>query len=262
MSILEKVIKLKAKAPRLLFYGKPGVGKSTLAASFPKPLFLLTEETGLVGVDAIDVQTSFQGIWDVVTQLLALEVIPFKTIVLDSITKFDALVVQYILENEKPDKNGNKATTLNTACGGYGAGALRAQSLHRAFKSKMDRLQDRGIAVVYVAHAGLSKIKPPDSEDHEIYSIVMSNDRCKEPYIDDTDGVFFCKLRSFTTETDTGRNIIKSTDERIIVTGINDAHVSKNRFKMPNEIKMEFSEISKFIPFYSQKIVKDGNKDK
>lgn len=254
MSILDKVIKLKPKAPRITVFSKPGVGKSTLAASFPNPLFILTEETGLVGVSAFDVATTFQEVWDHVTQLLALPEIPYKTIVLDSISKFDALVVQYILENEKPDKNGNKATTLNTACGGYGAGALRAQSLHRAFKAKMDKLQERGITCIYIAHCGVSKIKSPDSEDYDVFSIEMSNDKCKVPYIDDVDFCGFCRLRSFTTETDSGRTIVKSTDERVIITGVNDAHVSKNRFAMPNEIAMNFESIKKYIPFYNQQL--------
>jgi putative protein kinase ArgK-like GTPase of G3E family len=41
MSILDNIITTKPGAPRITVYGKPGIGKSTLASQFPEPLFRL-----------------------------------------------------------------------------------------------------------------------------------------------------------------------------------------------------------------------------
>lgn len=256
MSVLDKITKLEPKAPRLTIYGKPGVGKSTLASQFPEPLFLLTEETGLVNVTAIPVAVTFLEMWNNVKELLAVEDLPYKTIVIDSISKLDALIVKHILDEEPPSKSG-KAATLNSACGGYGSGVLRCQSIHRAFKAMMDKFQDKGIGVVYVSHSAVSKIKSPDAEDYDINSIVMNHDKSREIYLDDVDGVLFCRLRSHVMETDSGRAIVKSTGERIIMAGVNEAHVSKNRYNMPNEFPMKIEEIMKYIPYYQLKEEKE-----
>ena len=249
MSILDSIVTTLPGAPRITIFGKPGIGKSTLASQFPRPLFVLTEDIELPGVQSLPISKSFNEIWGNIKAILALDEIPFDTIVIDSVSKLDALVVEYILDKEPPGKNGQTAT-LTAACGGYGAGFLKAQSLHRAFKGLMDKFKDRGIAVIYVAHVGVIKHKAPDSEDFDIYSIVMNHEKSREPYIDDTDAVIYCKLKSYTTTTDSGRTLVKSTQDRIIVAGINDGHVSKNRFNMPAEMPMTFEALSSYIPFY------------
>ncbi len=246
MSILDLVQSTKSGAPRILLYGKPGVGKSTLAASFPQPLFLLTEETGLDGVDALPVATSFEQVWEYVKGLHALEELPFKTLVIDSVSKLDVLITEYILSKEA------KATTLAAACGGYGAGYAKAAQIHRSLKAKLDEFQAKGVTVIYISHMCVKPHKSPDAEDYDVYSIVACHDKVREVYIDDTDAVLFCRLKSFVRETDSGRALVKSTEERIVVTGLNEANVSKNRFRMPAEVPMSFAEISKHIPFYNK----------
>lgn len=252
MSILDKIAVTKVLPPRITIYGSPGIGKSTLASQFPDPLFITTEQTGLMGVSAIAPPKNFSELWDNTVALWKEKNLPFKTIVVDSISKLDAILVKHILDQEQPRKDGTIATTLATARGGYGAGMQAVEQGHRRFKGLLDRFQDRGITVVYIGHLASIKHKAPDMEDFDKYSIIMSCERAKQPYVDDVDCVAFCRLKSYTSDTESGRTLIKSSGNRIIQATASDGHVSKNRFNMPQEIGMSFSELSKYIPFYNQ----------
>ena len=71
--------------PRICIYGNHGIGKSTLAAQFPKPIFISTED----GIAQLDV-TSFPKaghVNDVVGAIKTLikEEHDFKTVVVDSV---------------------------------------------------------------------------------------------------------------------------------------------------------------------------------
>ena len=251
MSILDHIKTTGAIAPRITIYGAPGIGKSSLANQFPDPLFLLTEQSGLVGIKAIQPPSTLAQMWENTKSLYELEKLPFKTLIVDSISKLDQLVIDHILAKEKPNKEGKKPSSLATACGGYGAGFQAAQQLHRGFKAILDKFQDRGVTVIYIGHLSTVKHKAPDLEDFDKYSIIMNSEKSREPYIDDVDCVLFCKLRSYLSETENGRTLIKSTEDRILITGVSDGHVSKNRFSMPAELAMSFNDISKYIPFYT-----------
>lgn len=252
MSILDSIQVTGALAPRITIYGSPGIGKSTLASQFPDPLFLMTEQTGLVGINAIQPVNNFGDFWRNIKQLLKEPELPFKTIVIDSISKLDQLVIKHILDAEPVRKDGTKASTLATACGGYGAGYLAASARHKALKNLLDEFQAKGVTVVYIGHLSTVKHKAPDMEDFDKYSIVMGHEKCKEAYIDDVDLVGFCRLKSYVSDTDSGRALVHSTSDRVILTGVSDGHVSKNRFKMPNEIPMSYESLAKYIPFFNQ----------
>ncbi len=247
--------KSKPLAPRITIFGKPGVGKSTLASKFPEPIFLLTEYNDVpdivefkTGDNVSSVYVDYVHFFNDIKHLLEIEKPQFKTIVIDSVSKLDSLVVQYTL-----DKSPKKAETLAEAWGGYGAGFEKVTLLHKATKNLLDKFKERGISVVYVSHVEIKKYKSPEEEDYDILSIAMSTDKARSVYIDDVDAVLYCKNKSNLIEVNktTGRSIIKSSGKKIIKTCSSDALVSKNRFNMPDEIPMEFDEIEKYIPFYN-----------
>lgn len=248
-NILNFIRKSVPVAPRITIYGTPGIGKSTLASQFPSPLFFLTEECSINNIDYIGVVKSYDKFVEGITKLAAIDEPPFKTLIIDSISKLDALIVNEILRGEKLTKNG-KPPSLNSACGGYGAGFQAAQQEHRYIKSILDNFQKKGVTVIYIGHLTTTKYKAPDLDDYDRYTIVMNHDKSREVYIDDVDAVFFCKLKSFVSSTDSGRSLISSTDDRIILSSVSDAHISKNRFDMPMEMEMNFDSIKEYIPFY------------
>lgn len=252
MSILDKISLTKPGAPRITLYGKPGVGKSTLASQFDNPLFVLTEDNELSNINALPVAQTFSELWNNVKDLLKLESLPFKTIVIDSISKMDTLVIEHVIKASPLTKNREFPETLAQAFGGYGAGFEKATSLHRAFKQMMDKFKERGITVIYISHVEIKKYKSPEQDDYDIISIVMNSDKSRAIYIDDVDLVGLCKIKSHVISTDSGRNMIKSTGEHVLSVGINEVHVSKNRYAMPDEIKMSFDELAKYIPFYNK----------
>jgi len=253
MSILDSITIGAVTAPRITIYGRPGVGKSTLASQFPDPLFLLTEENEITGAKRLPVVTDFKQVWSSVKSLLALEELPFKTLIIDSISKLDALIVKYILDSEPLNKNGQPPSSLNAACGGYGGGFAKAQMIHKSLKAMLDQFKERGVTVIYISHLDVVKHRAPDSEDYDIYTIVMNHNKSREVYVDDVDLVAFCRLKSFTSETDSGRTVVKSTGDRVIHVGVNDGHVSKNRYNMPDELPMSYGALVEHIPFYNTK---------
>ncbi len=258
MSIFDKTITTKPRAPRITIYGKPGIGKTTLSSQFPRPYYLFTEDPAIDGLNGQPVQETFDEFWKTLKEMAAEEALEFDTLVIDSVSKLDDLIVRYIIDEEPANQaaknNGQpqKITTLGAACGGYGKGYERAQRIHRAVKSILDKFTARGVAVVLLAHLHIAKYKSPDCDDYDVYSIVMNHDRSREVYIDDVDAVLFGRLQSFTDTLDSGKTIVKSTSKRVLVTSVNDVNVAKNRYSMPPEIPMDFEELKKYIPFYNQ----------
>ena len=84
---MEGISSGKLKTPlKGLFYGIPGVGKSTLAASFPNPLILDIEgSTGRLDVDRVDLRKEkFSTVMEWLRRL-AKEEHDYQTLVIDTI---------------------------------------------------------------------------------------------------------------------------------------------------------------------------------
>lgn len=251
-NILDLFSVTKPGAPRITLYGKPGVGKTTLASQFPSPFFILTEDNECPGIVATPIINEFEQFFNILKQLNALDELPFKTLVIDSISKLDTMIVNYTIKQSPPiGRERRAAETLAEAWGGYGAGFEKAASLHRAVKMQLDKFKSRGVAVIYIAHSEIKKYKSPECEDYDILSIAMNGDKSRAVYVDDVDAVIYCKLASVIVETESGRTLAKSTGKRVISSQSNEVHVSKNRFGIQKDIDMSFDALKTYIPFYN-----------
>jgi hypothetical protein len=100
-------------SPIVLVYGNEGRGKTSLAAKFPKPLFMLLER-GLprgVTVGAIDGTNSFESVMQVLAHLYKEGAGDYQTLCIDTIDMLEAHVVEYVCASPATAKAGFPATT-------------------------------------------------------------------------------------------------------------------------------------------------------
>jgi len=202
MSIMETVSTPADRAVICTICGDSGMGKTSLAAAFPKPIFIRAED-GLQAIrtehrpDAFPLLTgaksadAVKALWD---QLIALlqEDHDYQTVVIDSVTALERLFISSVMESDP------KAKSINQALGGYGAGVAAVAAMHQRVRKAAGLLNERkGMHVVFVAHADVETMRLPDSDDYMRYSLRLPS-KSLPPYVDDVDVVGFLRLETFT----------------------------------------------------------------
>lgn len=235
MSVMSTVSKPVDMPVICTILGDAGLGKTSLAATFPKPIFMRAED-GLQSIpadhrpDAFPIIQSVDDVWKQLTGLIN-EDHDYKTLVIDSTTALERLFAQHIV-----DSDPKRPASINQAMGGYGNGPMAVAAMHQRIRKAAGMLREkRGMHTVFIAHAEVETISPPDGEDYSRFSLRMSK-RSVAPYTDDVDMVAFVKLQTFTKETDGDKRKAISTGDRVIVAHATASNVSKNRFGIEEEI--------------------------
>ncbi len=240
MSVLSTIKKPETRAPIITICGDAGTGKTSLAATFPNPIVIRAED-GLMSIpadkrpDAFPLLKSADELWP---QLLALlqEDHDYKTLVVDSVSACEQLFIKDVM-----DRDG-RAKSINQALGGYGAGAAAVAAMHQRLRKGAGLLNDRkGMAVVFISHADLEAVRPPDQDDYTRYSLRLMG-KSLPPYVDDVDMVGFVRLVSALRGDDGDRKKIISNGDREVICHATAASVSKNRFGITEPLEFTAGE--------------------
>lgn len=142
MSLFKKPNELEVNSTvKMLIYGVPGIGKSTLALSAPNPV-LFDFDGGVHRVNgAFQCPTLQVKSWDEVLQALEEDLSEFGTIVIDTVGKMLDYMSAYIIKNDSKMAMRDGSLSLK----GYGARKVMFVN----FISKCSML---GKHVVFVAH--------------------------------------------------------------------------------------------------------------
>ncbi len=232
MGLTDTVISGRQRRPRrTLIYGVQGVGKSTFAASAPRPIIIPTED----GLDDIDcdrfpLAKSYADVMSAIGQLYQ-DARDYRTVVIDSLDWLERMIWDDVCR-----ECGVKY--LEKADGGYGKGFSYALPRWRELLDGLDALRERQqTAIVLVAHAKAEKFQTPECTAHDRFAprlhklaAAIVQEWCNE--------IFFATYSSITDPAQ-----VRGTNgpERVIRTSEGPTHVAKNRLNMPGELPLEWA---------------------
>ncbi len=237
MSLLSTISKPQDRSVIVTIIGDSGLGKTTLAATFPNPIVIRAED-GLQAIpadmrpDAFPLIGKVDDLWEQLKALVT-EKHDYQTVVIDSVTALERLFTQHVIESDP-----KQPRSINQALGGYGAGLAAVATMHQRVRKACGVLNERkNMHVVFVAHADTETIELPDQDPYTRYSLRLGK-KSVAPYVDDSDVVGFLKLQTYTTG-DGDRKKAISDGSRLLVTYATASNVSKNRFGINDDLLVE-----------------------
>lgn len=181
MGQLERV---KTKAPvigsRILLYGGEGEGKSSLAAQFKDPIFLMGRgETGLLTLMRSgqlpetpylpgQATNTIDSKFELETSLRALkdEKNDYKTAVLDSWSSFERLYCEYAVETQYKGEWGDKGFASFQK--GWDVVTRETEELFDKFIDPL--CEKKGMNVIVIAHSTVTQFKNPEDMDYDRFT--------------------------------------------------------------------------------------------
>lgn len=172
-------------ATRFLFYGAEGIGKSTLAANAPAPIFFdLEDGTAEMDVARYTFRDDARGhIPQTYEEILAgihdLLHAPhdFKTLVIDTIDRLEGLIWNWMIQRDSGKKSGfNKGGTklIGMADYPFNSGYTLAIDEWRRLSELLDLLRlERNIHILILGHASVTLYKNPEGEDYDRYNLAL-----------------------------------------------------------------------------------------
>lgn len=253
LSLENLVRKSSDKPPRIVIYGRGKMGKTTLAAEFPNPIFIQTEE----GEGNLEITTfadeplrKYSEIEEAIGLLLVGDH-SFKTVVVDSLTQMEPLIWaetirRHNLTNIETDIDGKSL---------YGRGYLYADAVWRHILDGLNALRDRGMTIVMIGHEDVKKVDDPERDDYLRYFLRL-NKRSDALIREWADVVGFLNMVVTTDKKKTGFGAetvkAKGSGQRQLNLAPRPTFEAGNRYDMPAQILINpgegYAALAPFLP--------------
>lgn len=225
---------------KVIIYGTEGVGKTTLASKFPKPLFIDAENgSGALNVARYPYPTSWQMLMSEVQEFLN-NPQGYKTLVIDSIDWAEAKAIEMICA-------GMKVNGIEDI--GWSKGYTYLNEEMGRLLNLLTEVINRGVNVVLIAHMVIRTItKPEETGSYDRYELKLKqakNGNNCQLVKEWADLILFCNYREFlVADKTTSKKKATGGKERIMYTEHAATWDAKNRFGLPEVLPLDFKSIA------------------
>jgi hypothetical protein len=218
--------------PLVVIHGQEGVGKTTIASCFPKPVFLQLEDGCPAGLEiqSFGLLGTFYAVRTALSAL-ATEEHDRRTVVIDNLDSLEAFIW-----NQACQDNG--WTSIETP--GYGKGYIAVEAYWLDILAAVDYLRrQRGMIVVLLAHSAIETINDPRAPSYTSYQLRIHK-RARGLVQDRADVIAFLASDIHVQSEDQGfnrkRNRAGGDSSRWLHLEARPSFTAKNRYSMPAKI--------------------------
>lgn len=207
-----------------VIYGVAGIGKSTLAAQWPDPIFLDTEKgSRRLAVPRLTIE-SLKDFKEALAWVAGKDGKRFKTVVVDTVDWLEAKIREAVVS-----KYSEKDRAFDRE-GGFIANELMP------ILSSLSGLREKGKHVVLLAHSAMITVDLPDQKaSFQRYELDM-NKKHTAPLVKHWgDNLFFLRWKLSVRESDEVKNKGIGGTERLLCVTNTAAYDAKNRYGMAGE---------------------------
>ena len=222
------------RAQKVVLYGSEGIGKSTLAAMFPNPLFIDTEGgTAHMDVRRIDKPGTWTELMDVLNEV-AITPDVCRSLIIDTADWAEQLAVSYVCAKYK------KAGIEDF---GYGKGHTYLAEEFAPFFRALDRIVGAGIHVVVTAHAKMRKFEQPDEMGaYDRWEMKLSK-QVAPLFKEWCDMLLFLNYQTYVVTTE-NKSTKAQGGKRVMYTSHHPCWDAKNRHGLEEVLDLDYEQIS------------------
>ena len=237
---------VKINPQKVVIYGVEGIGKTSLAAQFPRPLFIDTEGgSGHLDVRRLPEPTSWTMLLDEVTWVRDFPYECGGTLVLDTADWAEKLCIAHVCGAH--DLRGIEDMP-------YGKAYVYVKEEFGKLLNLLGECVDRGLNVVVTAHAVVTKFEQPDemgAYDRWGLKLIDSKKTSLSSMLREwADAVLFANYKTIVVAVDKDGKKHKGTGgkNRVLYATHAASWDAKNRWGLPDEVPMDYAQIAPHVP--------------
>lgn len=226
-------------ALKSVIYGPEGIGKTTLASHFPRPIFIDTEgSTRHMDVSRTEKPTSWPMLMEQVEYIRNNPGV-CSTLIIDTADWAEQLCMGNVCANKK-------ISGIEDI--GYGKGYVYLAEEFGRLLNMLEEVVANGVHVVLTAHAMMRKFEQPDEMGaYDRWELKLQK-RTAALVKEWSDLLLFANYKTMSVATDDkGKKFKAQGGRRVMYTTHHPCWDAKNRLGLPEELPLDFSALTQYI---------------